>query len=203
MTRIVIATGNAGKVAEFRSLLAQTPLDVLAPAELGVQLDVEETGVSHAENARLKAQAYAAVTGLPALADDSGLEVDALNGGPGIYSARYGGQDLTDSERTALVLAELFGIPDDDRTARFRCALALQTPDGRTWQAEGSVEGVITLAPRGENGFGYDPIFLLPELGRTAAELLEDEKNRLSHRGRAVAALLEALQRLPITGEPA
>jgi XTP/dITP diphosphohydrolase len=194
----VIATGNAGKIAEFRSMLAGSDYQAVAPAGIGLQLDVDETGDSYAANALLKAQAYAEASGLPVLADDSGLEVDALAGQPGIRSARYGGPGLTDQQRVALILDKLTGVPPAARTARFRCALALLDPGGRLWQADGTVEGAITTEPRGENGFGYDPIFLLPDLGRTAAELTEEEKNRLSHRARALAELLTRLQREPL-----
>ncbi len=196
--RLLIATGNAGKIAEFRSMLAGSDYEAVAPASLGLRLEVDETGDSYAANALLKAQAYAAASGLPVLADDSGLEVDALAGQPGIRSARYGGPGLTDEQRVALLMDRLATVPSAARTARFRCALALQEPGGRLWQADGTVEGVITTEPRGENGFGYDPIFLLPELGRTAAELTEEEKNRLSHRARALAALLALLQKEPL-----
>ncbi len=179
-------------------MLAGSDYEAVAPASLGLRLEVDETGDSYAANALLKAQAYAAASGLPVLADDSGLEVDALAGQPGIRSARYGGPGLTDEQRVALLMDRLATVPSAARTARFRCALALQEPGGRLWQADGTVEGVITTEPRGENGFGYDPIFLLPELGRTAAELTEEEKNRLSHRARALAALLALLQKEPL-----
>ncbi len=191
--RLLIATGNAGKVAEFRTLLAGSGYEPVAPQSIGLALNVPEDGTSYAENALIKARAYAARSGLPALADDSGIEVDALNGRPGIYSARFGGERLTDQDRNALLLRELAQLPGADRSARMRCALALQSPDGRLWQAEGMVEGRIAQAPRGSNGFGYDPIFVYAEFGRTAAELTDAEKNTYSHRARAAHALLSRL----------
>lgn len=192
--RVVIASGNAGKLREFAELLQGSDLDPVAPSDVGVALEVPESGTSYMENALIKARAYASATGLPALADDSGLEVEALCGAPGLYSARYGGPGLADDDRTARVLEHLGGVPEGDRTARYYCGLVLVMPDGRRWQAAGICDGVITPAPAGLGGFGYDPIFALPELGRTMAELSSAEKNRWSHRARAVHALLETLR---------
>jgi XTP/dITP diphosphohydrolase len=197
---VVIASSNRGKLQEFQVLLENTCLEPISSEELGVALDVEEAGSSYRENALLKARAYAAAVGMSALADDSGIEVDALNGAPGLYSARYGGPGLTDAQRVTLVLERLRGREAAARTARFRCALVLCAPDGRYIEGEGVCEGIIADAPRGSHGFGYDPIFLLPGLSRTMAELSEAEKNGLSHRAMAVRSLLEKLGREPEVG---
>jgi XTP/dITP diphosphohydrolase len=196
--RALIATGNPAKVREFLSLLVDSGITALFPGDVGLHLEVEETGLTYMENALTKARAYSAASGLPALADDSGLEVDALNGAPGVHSARYGGPDLTDEDRTALILSELRNVPHGDRKARYCCALALTLPDGRVWRTEGFCKGVIASSQRGTGGFGYDPIFLLPEIGVTMAELSDKQKNSLSHRARAVHALRDALARTPI-----
>lgn len=192
----VLASNNSGKLREFRTLLEGSGWELITAADCGVSLDVEETGNSYAENAELKAQAFAVATGMAALADDSGIEVDALSGAPGLYSARYGGPGLSDTRRTALLLESLAGVPDGMRSARFRCVLCLRAADGRVWYTEGVCEGVIARAPRGENGFGYDPVFELPRLGRTMAELTEVEKNQLSHRALACGALRPILEGL-------
>lgn len=198
MPTLMLATGNAGKVAELRSLLTGhfdlsnvmllTPRDWPAPLP-----QVAETGTTFAENARLKADALASATGLPALADDSGLCVDALGGAPGLHSARWAGTGASDDDRNAKLLLALADVPPERRTARFACAVALAIPGGETTIAEGFCEGVILNAPRGANGFGYDPLFLLPDLGRTMAELISDEKNHLSHRALALLRLFPAL----------
>jgi XTP/dITP diphosphohydrolase len=193
--RLLLATNNPGKVRELREIFAGLPLEVAVPSQLGLDLEVEETGATFAENAILKATAFARASGLPALADDSGLEIDALGGDPGVHSKRYAGPDATDADRIALVLRKLDGVPETDRTARFRCVMALATPTQIVGTVEGTCEGRIAFAPRGDNGFGYDPIFLLVERGRTMAELPSAEKNAISHRGRAGAAarsLIEA-----------
>ena len=182
---LLVATGNAGKLREFRRLL--DGIDIVSPADLALTLEVEESGATFAANARLKAEAYAAAAGLPALADDSGLEVDALDGAPGVHSARYGGTGLNHSQRCDLLLQSLAGHPRPaQRAARFRCVLVAVAADGRQCQAEGVCEGRIARAPQGSGGFGYDPIFCLPDLGRTMAELSASEKDRISHRGRAL-----------------
>ena len=191
--RLLLASNNPGKLREFRALLAGAGWEILSPADLELSLTVEETGATYAENAELKAAAFGGASGHFVLADDSGLEVDALAGAPGIYSARYGGAGLADADRVAALLAALASVADGERTARFRAALVLQAPDGRIWQADGVCEGEITRAPRGDGGFGYDPIFCLADLGKTMAELTGDEKNRLSHRARAAAAMLPVL----------
>jgi XTP/dITP diphosphohydrolase len=196
MPQLVLATTNRGKVRELRRLLAGCGWEILTPQDIGLILHVEESGQTYAENARRKAEAYARASGLVALADDSGLEVDALGGAPGVHSARYAGQDTTHADKMGMLLAELRGVPDDRRTARFRAVIAIATPDGRTVTCEGVCEGRIARAPRGTGGFGYDPIFLVEGGSRTMAELSDEEKNRISHRARAAAAACAVLRRL-------
>lgn len=196
MPKLLIATNNPGKFREFQQLLDSCGWDLVSPRDVGVDVNVEESGQTYAENARIKAEAYARASGLVALADDSGIEVDALGGAPGVHSARYGGPGLTDEERVERLLAAVRHVPDDGRTARFRCVIAIATPEGEVRYAEGTVEGRLAREPRGTNGFGYDPIFLLPERGLTTAELPPEEKNRISHRGRAAEqakAILKAM----------
>lgn len=194
---IVLASGNPGKLAELRELLAGSGHVLRAQSELGIT-DVDETGLSFVENALLKARHAAAASGLPALADDSGLCVDALGGAPGLYSARYGGVHGDDARNVARLLGELRDVADAARTARFHCVLALlrSADDPRPLVAEGSWEGRILRAPRGAGGFGYDPVFLDPENGLSAAELDPAIKNAISHRGRALAALKARLPEL-------
>ncbi len=189
LSRVVVATQNAGKVREFAALLADTGWTLVLARDAGVATLPEETGTTFAENATLKARAVAEATGHPALADDSGLVVDALGGEPGVYSARYGGPGLTDTDRYQLVLDALRAVPDDRRTARFVAVLVVALPDVTLRTAEGAVEGHIARAPRGDHGFGYDPIFVPLGETRTTAEMPDAEKNRISHRARAVAAL--------------
>lgn len=196
MPKLLIATNNPGKFREFEQLLESCGWELVSPAELGIEVEVEESGQTYAENARIKAEAYARASGLVTLADDSGIEVDALEGAPGVRSARYGGPGLSDEDRVRLLLRAMEGVPDDRRTARFRCVIAIATPEGEVRYAEGTVEGRVTREPRGASGFGYDPIFLLPERGLTTAELPPEEKNRISHRGRAAEkakAILKAM----------
>ena len=195
MPRLLLATNNAGKVAEFRQLLAGCGWELVTPAELGLTMQVEETGQTYAENATLKAVEYARAGGVVTLADDSGLEVDAMDGRPGVLSARYAGADRTDQERVQAMLQELAGVPDDERTARFRCVIAIADTTGRVELVDGTVEGRIGHEPRGENGFGYDPIFLLPDRGMTTAELPPDEKNTISHRAVAAQKARTVLER--------
>lgn len=193
MHRLLIATTNPGKLAEFRELLGDLPVELVLPER---DLQVAETGRNYAENAALKARAYAAASGLPALADDSGLEVDALGGAPGLFSARYSPlPGASDADRRAHLLANLRGLPRP-WTAHFHCTAAVALPDGELHLAEGQVFGEILPEERGTNGFGYDPLFLLPELGRTMAELTREEKNTLSHRARALHAALPAIRKL-------
>ena len=196
MPRLLIATNNAGKLAEYRTLLDGAGWDLVVPSDLGVELDVKETGQTYLENATMKAVAFAKASGMTALADDSGLEVDALDGRPGILSARYAGPDLTDPERASELLKELAGVPEAERTARFRCVIAIAKNEDDVRTVEGTVEGRIAREPRGENGFGYDPVFILPGRGLTAAELPPDEKHAVSHRGvaaRKARRLLESM----------
>ncbi|MSQ41753.1 MAG: non-canonical purine NTP pyrophosphatase [Dehalococcoidia bacterium] len=193
--RLVVASGNAAKARELRELLAPSGWAVLSPREAALPaVGVVESGRSYLENATLKAVAYAHAAGLPALADDSGLEVDALQGGPGVLSARYGGLQLADRRRYERLLRELAGVPAVRRGARFRAVLALALPGGRVIAREGTLEGRIALTPRGADGFGYDPVFELPD-GRTLAEA-GAEKQRISHRAIASRAMIEVLRTL-------
>lgn len=196
MADLLLATTNQGKLREFREIFAGIPFALTTLDERGIDLEVEETGLTFAENALLKAHAYSRASGLLTLADDSGLEIDALHGEPGVYSARWPTADTSYPERFALIFDRLAGLPPEQRTARFRCVIALARPDGWQETVEGVVEGVIADTPRGEHGFGYDPIFLVPALGRTTAELPPEEKHRISHRGRAARAARDVLMRL-------
>ncbi len=194
--RIVLASNNAGKVREINQLLAERQIQILPQTDFGVP-DIEETGLSFVENAILKARNAAAHSGLPAIADDSGIEVDALRGAPGIYSARYAGAGASDQENLDKLLEELTAVPDDERTARFQCLLVYMRhgADPTPLICQGTWEGRILHAPRGENGFGYDPVFFVPGEGCSAAELPPEIKNRLSHRGQALQKLLSELSR--------
>ncbi|HIE25327.1 MAG TPA: RdgB/HAM1 family non-canonical purine NTP pyrophosphatase [Anaerolineales bacterium] len=186
MLKILLASQNSGKLREMQFILRDLPIQIITPAEIGIRLQVEETGKTYAENAALKAKAYAKASGLIALGDDSGLEVDALNGEPGLYSARYApAPDANDADRRAFLLKNLRGIPQPWK-ARFHASIAIAQPDGKIHFTGGICEGEIIPEERGTGGFGYDPIFYLPEMGRTMAELSEDEKNRLSHRAKAL-----------------
>jgi XTP/dITP diphosphohydrolase len=188
MKKLLIATNNQGKIKELHELLDDSEIDLITPAQIGLDLDVLEDGLNYSENAAKKAVAFARASGLISLADDSGLEVDALNGEPGLYSARYGstdGKKLSDAGRRAFLIAKLQDKPHP-WTARFHATIAIAVPNGETQLAEGWCEGQIIPEERGTGGFGYDPIFLLPERGQTMAELSADEKNRLSHRARAI-----------------
>jgi XTP/dITP diphosphohydrolase len=193
--RLLIATNNRGKVAEIRALLAGLDVGLLTPAEIGLVLEVPEEGQTYAENAAHKAVTFAAAGGLLSLADDSGLEVDALDGRPGLHSNRFGPQPASDATRRRYLLEQLTGQPHP-WTARFRATVAIARPGGEVRLAEGICEGEIIPEERGSNGFGYDPLFLIPETGRTMAELGMDEKNRLSHRARAVHNALPILREL-------
>lgn len=194
MQKVVLATGNAGKVRELASLLSDFGLDVIAQTDLNVE-SAEETGLTFIENAILKARHAAQITGLPAIADDSGLAVDALGGAPGIYSARYSGEDATDQRNLEKLLEALKDVPDAGRQAQFHCALVYlrHAEDPTPIVCLGRWPGVITRAPSGNGGFGYDPIFFVPGEGKTAAELTREEKSAISHRGQALKQLLAAL----------
>lgn len=194
---ILLATNNPGKLIELRQLLKTLEsVRLMSPIEMGFELDVAETGSSYAENATLKAIAFARHSGIVTLADDSGLEVDALDGAPGIHSARFSPQPgATDADRRALLLEKL-GNHQKPWTARFRAWVAVCQPDGSVYLAEGKCEGEIIIEERGSNGFGYDPIFYIPEMGRTMAELSDEEKNAVSHRGNAIRNALPHLRRI-------
>jgi XTP/dITP diphosphohydrolase len=194
--KLLIATRNPGKAREYREILSGLPLEVTYLQAEGITVEVEETGATFAENAVQKALAYAKASGLWTWADDSGLEVDALNGAPGVYSARYAGPSASDADRRRKLLNALAGVPWKERTARFRCVIALVTPQGDARTAEGICEGVIAFGSAGDNGFGYDPVFYLPDQGATMAQLPSDEKNRISHRGRAAQVAEELLKRM-------
>ncbi|GAC1343177.1 MAG: RdgB/HAM1 family non-canonical purine NTP pyrophosphatase [Ktedonobacteraceae bacterium] len=194
MRDLLLATTNRHKLEEFCTIFSDIPFRLLSLSDIQVQLDVEETGTTFAENAELKALAYAKLTDMLTLSDDSGLEIDALGGAPGVYSARFAGTGTSYEERFRIILEQLKGLPMEQRTARFRCAITLAEPSGYFRTVEGIVEGRIAEAPRGNNGFGYDPIFYVPELGKTFAESSSAQKNSISHRGRAAqlaAALLK------------
>ncbi|MDY3109224.1 MAG: XTP/dITP diphosphatase [Lachnospiraceae bacterium] len=186
MKKIVFATGNQGKLREVKKILADLNVDIVSMKEEGIQIDVDENGTTFAENAQIKATAIGAHTDAIVLADDSGLVIDALNGEPGIYSARYLGEDTSYRIKNQNLIDRLEGVPDEKRTARFVCAIAAALPDGTVLHTEGTIEGIIGYEERGENGFGYDPIFCVPKLGKTTAELTDDEKNAISHRGSAL-----------------
>jgi XTP/dITP diphosphohydrolase len=194
MTELLVATHNQGKMREFGQLLGSVDARIVFPLELGLQPAVVEDGATYEHNAGRKARAYAQASGLLTLADDSGLEVDALGGAPGVHSARYVPGD--DSDRIAALLARLRDVEWRRRTARFRCVIVIETPDGDRHVAEGVVEGLIAHAPQGQGGFGYDPVFYLPEFERTMAEIPPDVKNRISHRARAARAALPILHSL-------
>lgn len=193
--RIVFATGNAGKMKEIREILADTGWEVLSMKEVGIDIPIEENGATFEENAIIKAKAVSEVCGEVVLADDSGLEIDYLNKEPGIYSARYMGENTSYRIKNANLIERLSGVPDEERTARFICAIAAFFPDGDVITAYGEVEGRIGYEEKGGNGFGYDPIFYLPELGKTTAELSDGEKNDISHRGKALRKMREELKK--------
>lgn len=197
--QIIFATGNAGKMREIRMIMADLGLEILSMKEAGVDVDIEENGKTFEENAMIKALAIAQELrkdGVQAivLADDSGLEIDYLNKEPGIYSARYMGEDTSYAVKNANLIQRLEGVPDEERTARFVCVIAAVFPDGRQFSARGTIEGRIGYEERGQNGFGYDPIFYLPEYGMYSAELSPEEKNRISHRGKALEEMKKVLR---------
>ena len=191
--KLLIATRNSGKMRELRQLLGGAPHEIASLDDLGIADEIEETGATFEENAALKAEGYSQLSGLLTLADDSGLEVDALGGAPGVRSARYAGADASDADRVSLLLKNLEGTRADDRTARFRCVIAISAPGERTRIYSGVCEGRIAAEPRGDNGFGYDPVFDFPELGMTMAELPSERKNAVSHRARAAKKAAAAL----------
>ena len=194
--KLLLATNNQAKVREYKSLLHDLPCELVTLDEQGINTSVSEVGASLEENARLKATVLAAESQLTAMADDSGLEVDALGGEPGCLSARYAGEGASDRDRVNYLLTRLKGVPEDKRSAHFRCVIAVATPDGKMELCSGECHGFITLAPRGDQGFGYDPVFYLPEMGKTMAELPLELKNQVSHRGQAARQVSQALENL-------
>ena len=196
MPKLLLGTNNKAKVREYRSLLRNLPYDMVTVAKQGITTKVDEVGVSLEENARLKAMVLSAESQLLTLADDSGLEVDALGGEPGPLSARYAGEGASDEARISYLLARLNGVPWQRRSARFRCVIAIATPDGEVELCSGECPGFVAFEPKGTHGFGYDPVFYLPELGKTMAELPLAEKNKVSHRGQAARKAYLVLGRL-------
>ena len=184
--RIIFATNNQDKMKEIHAIMADFPIEIVSLKEAGIHADVEENGKSFEENAVIKAEAICKLTGCVTIADDSGLEIDALGGEPGIYSARYMGEDTSYRIKNANLIQRLDGVPDEKRTARFVCAVAAAFPDAPTKTVRGIIEGRIGYEEAGENGFGYDPIFYLPEYGCTTAQMAPEDKNKISHRGRAL-----------------
>ena len=196
MAKLLLATKNKAKVSEYRSLLRDIAYELVTPQEMAISVTVAEVGQSLEENARLKATTLATSSQLITMADDSGLEVDALGGEPGVLSARYAGEQASNSQRINYLLERLKGVPREKRTARFRCVIAIAAPDGQVELCHGECPGLITFEPRGEQGFGYDPIFYLPQLNKTMAELSPEEKNQVSHRGQAARKAARYLERL-------
>lgn len=195
MKRMIFATGNENKMVEIREILGDLPLEILSMKQAGIRADIEENGTSFEENALIKAREVCRLAGEMVLADDSGLEIDYLNGKPGIYSARYMGENTSYRVKNKNLMERLEGVPDEKRTARFVCAIAAVFPDGKELVVRGTVEGIIGYEERGENGFGYDPIFYLPKRGLTTAELPPEEKNSISHRGNALRKMKELLEK--------
>ena len=193
--KVVLASKNPHKLVEIKQITDKFGFDLILQSELGVDIDVEETGTTFEENSLIKARAVMEATGLPALADDSGIAVDALNGEPGVYSARYGfDEGLDDWGRMMLLLKNTEHVPDGRRQAKFVCVISFITPDGKIIQARGEIHGELTRQPRGQNGFGYDPIFYYPPFGQTTAEIPAEQKNAVSHRGNALRILNEKLK---------
>ena len=191
--RLIFATGNEGKMREIREILADTGYEILSMKEAGIDLDIVEDGKTFEENAIIKAKAVMEASGELTLADDSGLEIDAFGGEPGIYSSRYLGEDTSYTEKNQIILERMKDIPEEKRSAKFVCVIAAAFPDGQTYTTRGTMEGIIGYESKGGNGFGYDPIFYLPELKKYSAQLSSDEKNHLSHRGEALRKMKEVL----------
>ncbi len=195
MMKVVLASKNRHKLEEIKKITDRFDIDLVLQSELRVDIDVEETGTTFEENSFIKAEAVMRATGLAAMADDSGIAVDALNGEPGIYSARYGfDETLDDHGRMMLLLKNTEAVPDGQRQAKFVCVITLVTPEGRTIQARGEIHGELTREPRGENGFGYDPIFYYPPAGMTTAEMAPEDKNEVSHRGVALKIFYDKMK---------
>ena len=195
MRRLIFATGNEHKMVEIREILGELPVEILSMKDVGIKADIVENGNTFEENALIKAKEVCKLAGEMVLADDSGLEIDYLNGEPGIYSARYTGEDTSYRIKNQNLIDRLEGVPDEKRTARFVCAIAAAFPDGRSFVVRGTIEGIIGYEERGTNGFGYDPIFYLPERGVSTAEIPPEEKNSISHRGNALRKMKELLER--------
>jgi XTP/dITP diphosphohydrolase len=193
--KLLLATNNPGKARELKVLLQELPLELVLPGELGISGEVDEAGATFEENARIKATALVKRSGLLSLADDSGLEVEALGGEPGSLSARYAGEGASDRERVDYLLDKMKGIPWEKRTARFRCVIAIAEPEGEVELCSGECHGFITFEPKGKEGFGYDPIFYFPGLDKTMAELPFEIKNKVSHRGEAAREAVKSLRR--------
>lgn len=196
MKKLIFATGNQDKMKEIRMILGDLDYEILSMKEAGIKADIVEDGKTFEENAVIKATAISKMAGCLVLADDSGLEVDYMDKMPGIMSARWMGEDTSYTVKNAKIIENLDGVPDEQRTARFVCAIAAAFPDGRVITKRGTIEGIIGYEERGENGFGYDPIFFLPEYDKTTAELSPEEKNKISHRGRALEQIKEELRKL-------
>lgn len=195
MKKLIVATKNKGKLGEIAEILSRLPFEVISMEDAGINIDIEENGSTFEENALIKARTVAAASGEAAMGDDSGLEVDFLNGAPGIYSARFGGEGATDADKNVKLLGLLDAVPDNKRSARFVCAAAVVFPDRTELVVRGTCEGVIGHKPLGSNGFGYDPVFYLPEFKKTFAQLDSEEKNRISHRGKALRLVCEELRK--------
>lgn len=196
MEKLIFATGNEGKMKEIRMILGDLDYELLSMKEAGISADIVEDGKTFEENAEIKAKAISKLANCLVLADDSGLEVDYMDKQPGIYSARWMGEDTSYDIKNKKIIENLEGVPEEKRTARFVCAVAAAFPDGRVITKRGTIEGIIGYEQRGENGFGYDPIFFLPEYGMTTAELPVEEKNKISHRGRALEQIKQELKKM-------
>ena len=194
-SKIIFATGNQGKLREIQEIMADVDVEIISMKEAGICVDIVENGTTFEENAMIKAKAIAKYTDAIVMADDSGLEIDYLNKEPGIYSARYLGEDTSYDIKNQALIDQLAGVPDEKRTARFVCAIAAAFPDGREMVVRGTIEGIIGYEERGENGFGYDPIFYLPDRGLSTAEIPPEEKNSISHRGNALRKMKELLEK--------
>lgn len=192
---IILATNNKSKVKEISEMMSGSDITFESLADAGINVEVEETGTTFEENALLKAREICKLSGKPTISDDSGLEIDALDGAPGIYSSRFMGEDTSYDIKNNALIEKLENVADPDRTARFRCCMALVLPDGREFVTEGAMEGIIAREPKGINGFGYDPILFIPEYNRTSAELSSEEKNNISHRGEAFRKMIEVIKK--------
>ncbi len=192
---IILATNNKSKVKEISEMMSGSDITFESLADAGINVEVEETGTTFEENALLKAREICKLSGKPTISDDSGLEIDALDGAPGIYSSRFMGEDTSYDIKNNALIEKLENVVDPDRTARFRCCMALVLPDGREFVTEGAMEGIIAREPKGINGFGYDPILFIPEYNRTSAELSSEEKNNISHRGEALRKMIEVIKK--------